>query len=68
MLEQLKFIVRWSGADGVHSERGFYTRENAVRFLNYLILDCGYADAKLHRVRFSNPPRITFSSNGKRAS
>lgn len=62
MLETLKFKVCWHGSDGTHSERGFYTREHAIRFLNVLILDYGYADARLVRIKFSNPPRMVRAS------
>jgi hypothetical protein len=41
------YVVRWTDMDGRRQSRGFYDRQKAILFLNYLILDCSFTDAKL---------------------
>ena len=53
-----RYQVRWTNLVGTKIKARFACRENAIRFLNSLILDWGCHDAKLTRVRKPKPKAV----------
>lgn len=43
------YPVRWTDTAGTKQVREFYSRANAITFLNHLVLDLGIAVARLGR-------------------
>jgi len=57
---QQHFVVTFTDMDGATRERSFMVREAAIRFLNVVILDYGYADGRLvvRGGEWRNGPRV----------
>lgn len=60
MSDKQTFVVKFTDLDGQPRERSYPDRESAVRFLNVVILDYGYADGRLivRGGSFVNAPRM----------
>ena len=60
MSDNQKFVVKFTDMDGMERERSFADRESAVKFLNVVILDYGYADGRLvvRGGTFRNTPKM----------
>lgn len=61
MSDNQRFVVTFTDMDGQPRERTFVYREAAIKFLNVVILDYGYADGRLvvRGGQFRNGPRVS---------